>query len=57
MHDRDLFFAVLGVIVFLGYLVFGGVPIYERLMAGINAIHVIMQTANHAGEDRAGRVR
>ncbi|QRQ86236.1 hypothetical protein [Cupriavidus oxalaticus] len=57
MHDRDLFFAVLGVIVFLGYLVFGGVPIYERLTAGINAIHAIMQTANHAGEDRAGRVR
>ncbi|WP_265923209.1 hypothetical protein [Cupriavidus nantongensis] len=57
MYDRDLFFAALGVIVFLSYLFFGGVPLYEQVTAGINAIRAVVQTANQAGEDRAGRVR
>jgi len=57
VHDRDLLFAVFGVLVFLGILYFGGVPLYDQVTAGIDVIHAVMETANHAGEDRAGRVR
>ncbi|MEM5427982.1 hypothetical protein [Cupriavidus oxalaticus] len=57
MYDRDLLFAALGLALFLGYLYFGGVPLYEKVTAGLNAISAVIQTASQAGEDRAGRVR
>lgn len=54
VKDLDLFFAALAVLVILAVLKFVGVPLYQQLTASINAV---MQTVNHAGEDRAGRVR
>jgi len=54
VKDLDLFFAAFGVLVILAVLKFVGVPLYQQLTA---SIHAVMQTVNHAGEDRAGRVR